>query len=61
MLRSDRRKRQRELQSTISAGRLFHTFTMRQAKKWYLIFVFAITDGYRTMMRAEQAEFFFGL
>ena len=39
MLRSDRRKRQTELKSTISAGRLFHTFTMRQAKKWYLIFV----------------------
>ena len=37
MLRSDRRKRQRELKSIISAGRLFHTFTTRQAKNiWYL-------------------------
>jgi len=26
------RRRQRELKSTISAGRLFHTFTVRQAK-----------------------------
>ena len=39
MLRSDRRKRQRVLKSTISAGKLIHTFTNTTSKKWYLIFV----------------------
>ena len=38
ILHSDRRKRLRELKSTISTGKLFHIFTTRQAKNdiWYL-------------------------
>jgi len=38
ILHSDRRKRLRELKSTISTGKLFHIFTTRQAKKYLMIF-----------------------